>query len=79
MKTRLFLAVIELVTLGGGMLLLMRRPMASLFLTVGAIFLRCEDVRVAPVFTNGAMLHWVVGVAALTLLGLAYEEARHAA
>jgi hypothetical protein len=79
MKTRLFLAVIQLVTLGGGMLLLMRRPIASLFLTVGAVFLRYQEVRIAPIFTSGAMLHWVVGVAALTLLGLAYEEARHAA
>ena len=67
MKTRLFLALLQLVTLGGGVLLLMKRPIASLFLTLGAILLRYEDVRITPVFTSVGMLHWVVGVAALTL------------
>ncbi len=82
MKNPWVAAVLNFVTIGLGTVYLGRRAGVGWLAAIGGgVFLRYEEVRIAPAVTGAVTPHWVVAVTGLSLLGIAaavdaYREAK---
>lgn len=82
MKNRWVAAILNFITIGLGTVYVGKRPLVGLLMTLGAgVFLRYEELRIAPLQTGTLTIRWIFAITGLTLLGIGtaidgYREAQ---